>query len=362
MEEDRHVLLKTLSSYSLYRQSLHAANQLRRTDYISLNDTHKSLIPDYLARLEEIDEAIARNAKLVEDMMYSGCLAMLEEEWTTSLRVMPGNGDMEKIRSTVRQVVRDWTEEGIDERNATYTPILQALQSEFLNNRDQIRVLTPGCGLGRLPFEIARLGFNSVGNEFSYHMLIASNYLLNHMTSIGQYQISPYAHSMSNHFSRSDMLRKVPVPDIVPADVLSNAQFSMAAGEFVECFGNAESENEFHAIVTCFFLDTAHNIVAYLETIRNLLCPGGYWINVGPCLWHHENGTDRHGKAAFDEVGDFVGSIELCMDEVMALAERLGFTIETKDTIMTSYMGNEKSMLTHTYTAQLFTARLTKHN
>ena len=43
----------------------------------------------------------------------------------------------------------------------------------------QISVLVPGSGLGRLAFEIASLGLKCEGNEFSMHMIIASNFLLN---------------------------------------------------------------------------------------------------------------------------------------------------------------------------------------
>ncbi len=31
----------------------------------------------------------------------------------------------------------------------------------------------------------------------------------------------------------------------------------------------------------CFFLDTAHNVIQYLEKIFFILKPGGYWINFG---------------------------------------------------------------------------------
>ena len=34
-------------------------------------------------------------------------------------------------------------------------------------------------------------------------------------------------------------------------------------------------------IVTCYFIDTAHNVIAYIENISRLLKPGGYWINLG---------------------------------------------------------------------------------
>lgn len=251
--------------------------------------------------------------------------------------------------------------QGATERELTYKPILDLIEQEYSNvplkDRGTISILTPGCGLGRLSFEIAKKGYDSVGNEFSYHMLIASNYLLNCTTKIDQHQITPFMHSLSNHKSRESMLRKVSVPDVVPSEVLNNANFSMAAGEFIECFGNQESKSSFDCIVTCFFLDTAHNIVEYIETIENLLKPRGFWINLGPCLWHHEHGQNRHGKSAFDDEGNYIGSIELSMQEVMQLVRDMGFVIEHTEEISTPYMGNPESMLEHIYHAQLFTAR-----
>lgn len=44
---------------------------------------------------------------------------------------------------------------------------------------DRPRVLLPGAGLGRLALEIAAKGYAVQGNEFSYQMLFASNFILN---------------------------------------------------------------------------------------------------------------------------------------------------------------------------------------
>ena len=40
----------------------------------------------------------------------------------------------------------------------------------------------------------------------------------------------------------------------------------------------------FDCVATVFFIDTAHNVIAYIETIYNILKPGGYWINLGKAL------------------------------------------------------------------------------
>lgn len=85
----------------------------------------------------------------------------------------------DKVRSTLRSFVRDWAEEGREEREACYGPILNALEDHFPEGRGNVKVLVPGCGLGRLAMEIAALGFWAQGNEFSTYMLIASHFALN---------------------------------------------------------------------------------------------------------------------------------------------------------------------------------------
>ena len=97
--------------------------------------------------------------------------------------------------------------------------------------------------------------------------------------------------------------------------------------------------------VTCFFLDTARNVVEYLQTIHGLLKPGGLWINCGeasssppsflpkkrfliiatlatttkkgPTLWHFENDRDA-------------SSLELPLEDVKAVARKIGFEISVR--------------------------------
>jgi carnosine N-methyltransferase len=41
-----------------------------------------------------------------------------------------------------------------------------------------------------------------------------------------------------------------------------------------------------------FFVDTASNIVQYVEHIHKLLVDGGIWINLGPLLYHYTDSVD----------------------------------------------------------------------
>ena len=68
-------------------------------------------------------------------------------------------------------------------------------------------------------------------------------------------------------------------------------------------------------VATCFFIDTAHNIVEYLQTIYAILKKGGLWVNVGPLLYHY---SEMAGET----------SIELTWEEVLTVARQIGFSIE----------------------------------
>jgi carnosine N-methyltransferase len=90
---------------------------------------------------------------------------------------------MDKVITTLKQIVRDWSIDGEQERNVCYRPIINDLNKLYdtisVDNKKEISVLVPGCGLGRLAYEIAKLGFKCEGNEFSLFMLITSNFILN---------------------------------------------------------------------------------------------------------------------------------------------------------------------------------------
>ncbi|PWN37854.1 N2227-domain-containing protein, partial [Meira miltonrushii] len=204
--------------------------------------------------------------------------------------------DVDKVRSTLKQFVRDWSEEGASEREAAYDPILEALEKRFAHipsaQRAQIRVLVPGAGLGRLAFEIAWQGFSCQGNEFSFFMLLASHFILNKTISTNQHVLYPFIHSSSNWRTATDMLRAIKIPDINPTDLPSHIDFSMVAGEFVEVYSKEQERGAWHSIATCFFIDTARNFARYLEVINHVLPIDGVWVNIGPLLWHFEGATN----------------------------------------------------------------------
>ena len=86
--------------------------------------------------------------------------------------------DAQKLNDCLIQIVREWTVRGEQERKDCFEPVLNELLTHFPDeeNRSEVSVLVPGCGLARLPFEIAKRGFNTLGNEKDFFQQVISWY------------------------------------------------------------------------------------------------------------------------------------------------------------------------------------------
>lgn len=334
-----------------------------------------------------MDNAIDANADIADAILAIGIpsfgLHPEDETW----KGKAGPHDLDKARSTIRGLYRDWSAEGATERTASFSPILAALRQYLpqtvASEHHTSRVLVPGAGLGRLVFEICAAGYAVEGNEISYHQLLASNYILNCAGDAGMHTLYPWALNFSNHHTRSDQLQAVGIPDVHPAATLMAAQdetqskksyserMSMTSGDFCVLYRQADYRETFDAIATCFFIDTAPNVISYIETIKSCLKSGGLWINLGPLLWHFESAptpaerdkqrgrgppkhTHSHGN---DGIGE-PGSIELSNDEVVALVERYDFEmLEHRSVGATGYIQDAASMLQNVYHPMFWVAR-----
>jgi carnosine N-methyltransferase len=305
------------------------------------------------------------------------------------LNVQTTHNDVDKARSCVNQFYREWSAEGLRERKKCFDPIIKTLDAEFaIRSQDtldmdqsEFKVLVPGAGLGRLVFDICRAGYTVEGNEISYHELMASSLILNHIKKADQYTIAPFALNCSNHLTRADQFQTYSIPDVHPGTVLMNGvkdgkapaseRMSMATGDFCVLYNDSSFKEAFDAIATVFFIDTAPNIIRYIEAVHSCLKPNGLWINLGPLLWHHasrspspsdESDETRERKNKYKEVDTGIadpGSVELTDEEVVALVKHFGFEIEKHEpgSVETGYISNERSMLQSSYRASFWIAR-----
>jgi len=208
-------------------------------------------------------------------------------------------------------------------------------------------VLCPGSGLSRLPFEVARLGYSAQGNEFSYHMLQGSKWVLNETSSTLTHTIFPFVLSLEHRKRGRSQLQAIKIPDVCPAmelnpdRIMSRPQdFSMSAGEFVEVY--QPQVREWDSVLTCFFLDTANNVFLYIRTIALILRPGGLWANLGPLLYHYAESPRSV-------------SIELSWEEVKPAIQRY-FDFKEEEVREAYYTTNADGLFHTRYRCIFFTA------
>ncbi|KAF5325336.1 hypothetical protein D9619_010108 [Psilocybe cf. subviscida] len=384
-EEEERVFEKVIKTFNNYAQWTLSANNRRRKDIYTLPRADQELLDavGYKQKLEEVDKAIQVNADFLHQIVddpnifvrdpsedeqdaphgHGGHSHSHEHGSSHSHSHSHSHGnalrrnqdkptemDMDKLRSTLKQLVRDWSDEGAAEREVCYKPMTEALVNHFAHlsseARRDVKVLVPGSGLGRLMYEVAKLGFACQGNEFSHYMLLTSYFVLNKTNGIKEHTFYPYVHSFSNAPNKASLLRAVSIPDVLPSDLPPGSNFSLAAGDFEEIFGDPEStpSGSWDAVLSCFFIDTAKNIVNYLRIIHRILAPGGVWVNLGPLLWHWEN-NDTNDP-----------SVELDLEETKELIRKIGFKISNERTIPATYTNNSASMLGYVYQTSFFTA------
>uniref|UniRef100_A0AAQ5XV83 Carnosine N-methyltransferase n=1 Tax=Amphiprion ocellaris TaxID=80972 RepID=A0AAQ5XV83_AMPOC len=345
---ERQHFWRIIHAFRSYR--VHVQEQVKRAErqFRSLSQRHQNLLPGVLSNLTRISQCADHNQEVLQAIIHNSLHMFENMEYgeRDPRKVRPSSTfDMDKLKSTIKQFVRDWSEAGRAERDSCYKPIIQEIQRLFPSDQydvSKVSVLVPGAGLGRLAWELARLGYTCQGNEWSFFMLFSSNFVLNRCEKVNALTLYPWIHQFSNNKKSSDQTRPIRFPDVNPQSLPLTSDFSMVAGDFVEVYSDPES---WDCVATCFFIDTAHNVIEYVETIWKILKPGGVWINLGPLLYHFENIANEL-------------SIELSYEDIRAAMVKLGFDIEVeKESVQTTYTENDRSMLRYVYDCVFFVAR-----
>ncbi|CAI4050014.1 S-adenosylmethionine-dependent methyltransferase SKDI_14G2320 [Saccharomyces kudriavzevii IFO 1802] len=363
-QRENNAVAQVIISFLKYEEyALKEVYSLRVKKWESISERQKGMIPNYTEYLANLKTSIQENAKFFKSVAeYAMQSIKIEPEEI----VRPSDMDMSKTCSLLTQVYREWSAEAISERCCSHSRLIQFLRTVEPSKTD---ILIPGCGTGRLLVDLSQLGYNCEGNEYSYHMLLVSQYFLNAGLTQNQAIIYPFIHCFSHWKGNEDQLTPIKIPDI-EADSLKKGMGSMSicAGSFVDCYGRnqgtkisshytfskrmqmsrAKAENSKDVVITQFFIDTGPNILDYLDTIVHVLKPGGIWCNFGPLLYHFES---DHGVETTYEVNPYSGfqdkindstplmGLELSSDAIISIAtNRLNFKlIQRESGILSGY-------------------------
>lgn len=163
------------------------------------------------------------------------------------------------IIELLHHFVRDWSSDTVAQRNELFKPILTLLNKEFpvseaeheclvnvaqstarptssetseittdplpmpTTSRTPLRVLVPGSGLGRLAYEISRMGFQTDALEYSCMMDIAANFVFrfpeklrsadNGNSPSTYFDFYPYIHDFSHQIKGQYQSRPSTIPE-----------------------------------------------------------------------------------------------------------------------------------------------------
>jgi hypothetical protein len=99
---------------------------------------------------------------------------------------------------------------------------------------------------------------------------------------------------------------------------------------------------QWDGFVSCFFVDTAPNVLEFIQLVHKLLKPGAVWLNHGPLTYHFADAYSELSEPGWlDE--RYHESIELSWEELRHALGVGGFRIEEEVTDLPShYTLNEK--------------------
>jgi carnosine N-methyltransferase len=73
-QSEQFHLIKVLTAFAYYKRHSLNHNHRRRRDYLSLAEHHKQLIPHYLDKVNQVDDRIEENMKLIRDIVASSSM------------------------------------------------------------------------------------------------------------------------------------------------------------------------------------------------------------------------------------------------------------------------------------------------
>lgn len=360
---------------------LHLKNQQHRL--AALPEAQKRVLPaglrseteEYKKRAKDYRDAVIRNQFCLDCILRHAGQPHSQER--AAGREAVSDAQISKVSSVLKSLARDWSQDGKEERDMAYEPILKSVTQYVPINDEKKppRLCVPGAGVGRLALELVKLGYAVQGNEFSLQMLLASDFILNSgqvCTPERPLAISPWLLESRNVHSPADPVRKIMIPDVNPADLLTNTtrealpDFSMAAGDFASIYAEPSHVGTWDAVVCCFFLDAAPSIVHYIQIMYAMLKEGGTLIHLGPLLYHFAGPAMRPDDQSHEGYQTrfsyldkrFMTSVDLTWQDIREVLVNVGFVIEDERTgIESRYTADVNSMMNMTYRCVHLVAR-----
>ncbi len=153
-------LERALDSYEAYGRMARAELQSITSSFVALPGRHQHLARriGYNEKILKCDSAVALNENLTIAIVRQARAHITMKSLPKVINRASGQPDLGRVREALKHIARDWSNEGKEEREQTFAPVLEELAKVAPEDRSQVHILVPGSGLGRLAWEIAQLG------------------------------------------------------------------------------------------------------------------------------------------------------------------------------------------------------------
>eukprot|EP00756_Hemistasia_phaeocysticola_P046154 Hpha_TRINITY_DN19920_c0_g1::TRINITY_DN19920_c0_g1_i1::g.93523::m.93523/K19787/CARNMT1; carnosine N-methyltransferase len=264
--------------------------------------THPRLTQAVSARQKLLERGLRRNEEATLELMTA--LKGVEDLPQAKTAMGPWVA-YDNVAQVWDAVARDWSEVGTEAREGCYDRLCSALEGRLPEGG---RVVVPGCGTGRLAYDIAeRFDARVDGVEPAALMALAARYFL-HTATPGM-RFHPHLDRAGNNAGSQTRCKDTHAPDVT-VDVGAAHRVSIHNVSFAEYV--ASNPPQADAVVTSFFLDAVEDIVSATEACSALLRPGGVWVNVGPLDYHPTSQI----QLSLSELRELIeGDLALVMEE-----------------------------------------------
>ena len=305
------VAIHTLENYST--NFLNDCKKIEK-DFKSIDEKYlKKMNYDYKSRMERLKASVELNQNFINKLIK---IYKPPKEYYNGINInhlqQASKADIVHFFFDVfTSITREWTKEHEKEREESFGTIINEVKKYFeinSNKKEKYKFLVPGDALCRLGYELASLGYDVESNDYCFYCGIIVDFLFNHCKK-NECMFLPFIRTFSNFFSEDAVFKEFTFPD-VDIDLKNKGQLKLTIGDFT--FAYLKYKNYFDCVVTSFFIDTARNVLGYIEIIHNILKEGGVWINFGTLSYMWSN-------------YDYELSIELPYDKLKETIVNFGF-------------------------------------
>lgn len=344
VDQSRGQLISTLFDLDQYLKNGTNWNNRRRVLFKKMSNQQQAIVNNikYPQKLNRVDSLMNENFKVLKKIES---VAKSKYQIEDSEMKLMFESAKEQRRNNYFQVVeslchfaRDWSPAHSDE----IEPLLKYIKTQTSDlDSEKTTVIVPGSGLGRVSYELSKQGFYSVHSvEYSWLMVLMNEY----MFQKGKKElIYPYLHTYSNHITNEDQYRSVeliPMTEKPESLHIHHGDFN----EFKFDLKSQDSEDNNLVIVTCFFMDTAENMMDYIDSINKMSSQFKgikRWINMGPL---------KYGTAAQVEFSD---------EEIKAVIKSYGWKLtDEQPAELLGYLTDKKGLWQGYYNVLKWTSEL----